>query len=136
MACTMTALLASGAESVLKKYEALAQTSQIEWILLKTELRSLNSVRYDDVGLISTVSLDYSAGRVLVTTTVASASFHRAPRSVVERIFMEVLVHAERMLKKEIPEIDLKQNMQGLFLELNGAASKEIASWENGRLRF
>ena len=136
VACCTVASSAGGGESALKKYEAPTQITQIDWILLKAELRSVNLVQYDKIGLIATVGLSYSSGRVRVDVTVASGPFRSAPRADLERIFTEVIVHVESVLKREIPEIDRRQNMRGLFTELNGAATKQVAGWEDGSLIF
>ncbi|MDD1641178.1 MAG: hypothetical protein LUQ68_06670 [Methylococcaceae bacterium] len=125
-------------QSGLSKYREPAQITELDWMLLDINIRLVNHETgdYDSYDLIRGARLMTAndASKILVLFFINNDAYLKIEKETMSKVFIGAVEHIFKIIKMDIPEATLMNDIIANYVILY--ANKQIAVYENGKLKF
>ena len=126
-------MAAAESPSSLKRYLGPADITELDWLLLQAQLSFTQDIRWDEYGLVDSVSLYAINQRGLVGMVfiVNKERYIALPDDTAKKVFADVVFQTAGILANTIPEVEGGADVYARFVVIRGDI---IAEYEHGQI--
>lgn len=118
----------------LNEYLVPAEITKLDWILMQIQVSSFTQkIRWDDFGLVDSVSLFSIGPKVGMTILVNKNSFIRLEDNIMKKVFRDIVETTHGIIKFSLPEIELDKDIIASLITVENG--KIVAKFEDGKIR-